>query len=443
MQFLKSVYLADRFLLISTGIVLLFFISYFIQDLFFIGMMFLISFVILIILDVILLYSTEQGVYANRLFTERFSNGDDNEVNLVVTNRYPFGIKLQVIDEIPFQFQIRYFEINSIINQSATKYFNYKLRPVQRGEYTFGCLNIYVSSFISIIRRRFIFNAEQAVAVYPSIIQMKKYRLMAASDRLVEVGIKKIRRVGHSLEFDQIKEYVQGDDYNTINWKATARRNQLMVNHYMDEKAQQVYSVIDMSRNMKMPFDELSLLDYAINSSLVISSICLLKGDKAGLITFNNNISSILPARRNSSQLQNILEMLYKQETGFLESDYEKLVSVVKTKIKQRSLLLFYTNFESINSLNRIIKYLKVLASSHLVIVIFFYNTGLNKVMNRKTKSVEDVYHKVIAEQFSFEKRLIVKELSRYGIQSILTEPKHLSVNTINKYLELKARGMI
>jgi len=266
---------------------------------------------------------------------------------------------------------------------------------------------------------------------------------MAVSDRLVEVGVKKIRRIGHSMEFEQIKEYVQGDDYRTINWKATARKRQLMINHYVDERAQQVYSIIDMGRTMKMPFDKMSLMDYAINSSLVISNIALLKQDKAGIIAFNNKVNSILPAERNPLQMKKIVELLYKQQTDFLESDYEKLVSVIKSKIKQRSLLLFYTNFETANSLNRQMKYFKSLALSHLLIVIFFRNTGLDKILLYKAQSLEEIYHKTIAEKFEFEKKIIQKELMSAGIQSILTSPQQLSVNTINKYLELKARGMV
>ncbi len=185
------------------------------------------------------------------------------------------------------------------MKKHTTKIFNYNIRPVKRGEYQFGALNIYVSTMLNIVSRRYRFEQNKTVAVYPSYIQMKKYQLMAVSDRLFEVGIKKIRRIGHSMEFEQIKEYVLGDDYRTVNWKATARKRQLMVNHYVDEKSQQVYSIIDMGRTMKMPFDKMSLLDYAINSSLVISNIALLKQDKAGIIAFNNKVTSVLPAERN------------------------------------------------------------------------------------------------------------------------------------------------
>ena len=139
---------------------------------------------------------------------------------------------------------------------------------------------------------------------------MRKYELMAISNRLVELGIKKIRKIGHNLEMESIKEYVVGDDYRTINWKATARKGELMVNNYQDEKSQQVYSLVDKSRVMQMPFEGMSLLDYAINASLVISNIAVKKEDKAGLITFQHKIGTLLPASSRNNQVQLIMQAL-------------------------------------------------------------------------------------------------------------------------------------
>lgn len=443
MKFLKEFYLTSRFLLITVIFVLLFFFGYFYSPLFSIGKVGVIIFISILIVESFILFSNKQNVYAERILSDRLSNGDDNEVKIILTNNYTFNINVKIIDELPFIFQIRDFEIISVLQSGNTKTFNYIIHPVKRGEYDFGALNVYVSTMLNLVSRRFMFDQSKSVAVYPSYIQMKKYQLMAVSDRLVEVGIKKVRRIGHSMEFEQIKEYVKGDDYRTINWKATARKRQLMVNHYIDEKAQQIYSIIDMGRTMKMPFDKMSLLDYAINTSLVISNIALLKQDKAGIITFNNQINSVLPAERNSIQMKKILDTLYKQETGYLESDYEKLAAVVKSKVKQRSLLLFFTNFETGNSVKRQLPYFKSLAKNHLVIMIFFFNTGLDELINKKAESIDEIYHKTIAEKFVYEKKVIQKELSAAGIQSILTTPDQLSINTINKYLELKARGMI
>jgi uncharacterized protein (DUF58 family) len=200
---------------------------------------------------------------------------------------------------------------------------------------------------------------------------MRKYELMAISNRLNEVGIKRIRRIGHSMEFDQVKNYIQGDDYRTVNWKATARKGELMVNSYVDEKAQQVYCVVDKSRAMKMAFEGLSLLDYAINASLALSNVALLKQDKAGLITIAESPGSIVAADRKPAQLGKIMEVLHKEKTRYLETNMEALHSTIRTVIKQRSLVVFYTNFESMSALNRQLPFLKRIAKFHLLLLVF------------------------------------------------------------------------
>jgi uncharacterized protein (DUF58 family) len=272
---------------------------------------------------------------------------------------------------------------------------------------------------------------------------MRKYQLMAISNRLSEVGVKKVRRLGHSMEFEQIKEYVQGDDYRTLNWKATARKGQLMVNNFTDEKSQQVYCVIDKGRVMKMPFEGLSLLDYAINASLVLSNVALTKQDKAGLVTFSERVGAFLVANKNATQMQSILDVLYNQKTRYLESDFEQLYIMLRRKVSQRSLVVLFTNFESLSGLRRQLPYLRKISRHHLLVTVFFENTELKSLLEKPAKTVEEVYTKTIAEKFSLEKRLIAKELQQHGILSILTPPEQLTVNTINKYLELKAKQAI
>jgi uncharacterized protein (DUF58 family) len=440
---LKSFFLSTRFFLVAAILVIVYTLSYFLPQLLVISNLLLITVVFLLISDAFILYINRKGIHSFRSTPNRLSNGDDNEIKIFLENKYAFRISCEIIDEIPFEFQIRNISFNISIESGKTKIFTYNLRPVKRGEYNFGRTNIYTSSPIGFVKRRYQFEGTKIVPVYPSYIQMKKYELMAISGRLTEAGVKRIRRIGHSIEFDHIKDYVRGDDYRTINWKATARKTRLMVNHFDDEKSQQVYSVIDIGRIMKMPFDGMSLLDYAINSSLVISSIAMLKHDKAGLITFSNKVSNILPADKQARQMQKILEILYKQKTDYLESDYEILTSTILQKLNHRSLMLLFTNFETVNALQRQLAYLRRLSRAHLLIIIFFVNTELYSLIEKPAENVEEIYHKTIAEKFAYEKRLIVKELARYSIQSILTTPQNLSVNTINKYLELKAHGLI
>ncbi|GAA4125438.1 DUF58 domain-containing protein [Flavobacterium chungbukense] len=394
-------------------------------------------------IDILLLYTINKGIEAERITPEKLSNGDLNPIKITLKNHYNFSILIKIIDEIPFQFQVRDFKILKKINAATQKEINYELRPTERGEYLFGALNIYVSSPLKLISRRFIFDKNQMVPTYPSYIQLRKYDLIAFSNNLFQYGIKKIRRIGHTMEFEQIKEYVQGDDLRTINWKATAKKNALMVNQFQDEKSQSVYMAIDKGRVMQMPFDGLALLDYAINSALVLSNVILKKQDKAGLFSFSKKVENRVFAERRGSQMQKILETLYNIKTDFFESDYSRLYADIKKNINQRSLIILYTNFETMDGLNRQLPYLKGIAKSHLLVVVFFSNTELNSIINKKTNTLQEVYDKVIAEKFMFEKRLIVNELKKYGIHSVLTQPENLTLDAINKYLEIKSRGIL
>ncbi|MCY7422336.1 MAG: DUF58 domain-containing protein [Chitinophagaceae bacterium] len=399
--------------------------------------------IVLFVLDYTLLFSNASGIFAARSHADRFSNGDENPVRIDLENQYTFAIDVEVIDEIPHQFQRRNVSFNTRLVPGEQQHIDYSLRPVKRGLYSFGTVNVYVTGPIGLINRRFKFAQPAEVPVYPSYIQLRRYQLMAISNRLSEVGVKKVRRLGHSLEFEQIKEYVQGDDYRTLNWKATARRGSLMVNNFTDEKSQQVYCIIDKGRVMKMPFEGLSLMDYAINATLVLSNVALTKQDKAGLVTFSEQVGSFLPANKKATQMQAILEVLYNQKTRYLESDFEQLYSLLRRKVSQRSLVVLFTNFESMSGMKRQLPYLRKIAQHHLLLIVFFENTELKNVIASPANNIEEVYTKTIAEKFAFEKRMIAKELQQYGIQAILTTPQQLTINTINKYLELKARQLI
>ncbi len=442
-KYIGALYLTARFYLAAGIIIVLFIASFFVPELFsFIKILFFI-FIALIITDYIFLFLSSKPPTARRVTADRFSNGDDNKVELQVKNNMRFKVEMEIIDELPVQFQERNWHLNNRFNATELKYIFYKLRPVIRGEYHFGRIILYVSSMLGLLKRRHNIDAAETISVYPSYLQMRKYELLSQTTIQAEHGNKRMRKIGHSMEFEQIKEYVRGDDIRSVNWKATARKGSLMTNNYTDERSQQVYCIIDKGRLMKMPFGGLTLLDYAINSTLVLANVCLQKQDKVGLMTFANKMGSLLAADRKPIQRENILQLLYNQETAFLESDFEMLYMQIRNRIKHRSLIVLYTNFESLSGLNRQLNYLRSIAKHHLLMVVFFENTELNKLSHLDARNLDEVYIKTIAEKFEFEKRLIVKELKKHGILSILTPPEKLTINAVNKYLELKARQAI
>jgi len=440
---IRNTYLPNRFFLLFGAAVVLFALGFPFPVVFNLALAFFIVSLALVLADALLLFHRQVRLDVKRRLPKVFSLGDPNPVHLDLHNRSSRRLLLSLIDELPVEFQIRNFEQRATLEPGARQTLHYELTPVKRGAYAFGDIHLYLNTPLGLVQRRITVPCSTTIPVFPSIVQMKKYALKAFDKVTVQQGIKKIRRIGHSYEFEQIKEYVRGDDYRSINWKATSRKTALMVNQYEDERAQQVYCLIDKSRVMRLPFEGLSLMDYAINTCLVMSNIALQKHDKAGLLTFSDKIGSIIRADRKANQLNKILNALYNEKERQVEANYELLYQAAIRLIKGRSLMLLFTNFESSFALERALPVLRRINLHHLLVVVFFENTEIHDLAFREVNDLEGIYTQTMAQKFVAEKGQMVQKLRQFGIQAILTRPKDLSVNTINKYLELKARGLI
>lgn len=440
---MRNLYLSDRFFQLFGIVAVVFTVGYIVPALYPVGIVAFCVAVALVFADMILLFGKNVGVTATRKLPKLLSLSDENKVELHIHNHSPRPLRLTVVDELPVQFQVRDFEQKIGLYAGEKQNLSYELRPLTRGEYSFGVANIFAETKIGLVQRRFQAAEPMEASVYPSVIQMKHYELLAFNRVSSQEGLRKIRRIGHSYEFDQIKNYVMGDDYRSINWKATSRQSRLMVNMYEDERSQQVYCIIDKSRSMKMPFNGLSLLDYAINTSLAISNIILKKYDRAGLITFSDKIGSTIKADRKANQLNKILHALYNEKERHLEANYELLYHIARKLIAGRSMILLFTNFESMYALERVLPMLRRINNFHLLVVVFFENTEIQEFVKEEAKTLEGIYTQTMAQNYLAEKSAMAHVLRQLGIQTILTRPEDLSLNTINKYLELKSRGMI
>ena len=398
---------------------------------------------LLSIADFIFLNFLKSKITATRDVQEKLSLGDVQYINYRLENQSNFPVNYELTDELPQQFQHRNFiKISKLVKEEVKK-IRYKIKPTVRGEYHFGQLHAYISSpFLGLLQRRITYDIPKEVKVYPSFIQMRKYELQVFSQTASLAGIRRVRQIGENDEFEHIRNYVQGDNIRSINWRATSRRNELMVNQYENSKSQMVYAIVDKGRSMKMPFNGLTLLDYAINTSLVLSNIVLKKYDHMGLITFSDKIGVILKASAQQNHIQKITSYLYNQMTGFNESNFELLFYSLRSQLSRRSVLLFFTNFEQPYDLRRNLKFLKSLNRKHLLVVIMFKNTELESASVMSTNTIKDIYYKTFTRKSIMEKEKIADELMANGIQVILTAPEDLSINTVNKYLEIKAKRM-
>ena len=411
------------------------------------------AFGVLVLADALLLWRTSGGrTDGTRALDDKLSLGDENEVRLVVRSRYPFATRVRVLDEVPVQFQKRDAGAVVPVDAHGEARLTYTLRPTARGAYAFGTLNLFATTPLGLVLRRFRTAEAAEAVVYPSVLQMQRYAFLAASDRLEEVGVKRVRRLGNTLEFDQIREYVPGDDRRVINWKATARHatggpqaggaaTRLMVNQYQEERAQPVVAALDMGRAMRSPFDGLTLLDHSVNASLVLLNTALGKDDQAGLVAFDKDVRVVVPPGRRRGQLPALLDALYRLDPGFTDPSFEALYATLRGRLRQRSLILLFTNFDTRAGLERQLPILRRVARLHRLVVVLFENTGIRGLLDARAERLEDVYTKAVAEGLALEKREVARTLERHGIGALLTSPESLTVDAVNRYIQIKARG--
>lgn len=432
-----------RFYVMALVVSLLSGCGYWFAPLFGVGQMMLCCWLLATLTDVLLLYAGRRTVEAERVCAGRFSNGDDNLVRLKISGTYPWAVKLVVIDEAPFVFQRRDLLFYCTLFSDSVCEVSYTLHPVQRGEFGFGHIRLFVSTRLGLVQRRFTSGKPFNIKVYPSYLMLRNYELEAIGHNLTDVGTKRIRRVGHQAEFEHIREYVLGNDFRTINWKATARRHQLMVNVYREEGSQEVYSVIDKGRVMQQAFGGMTLLDYAVNASLVFSYVAVHREDKAGLVTFSDSFGTFVPASRREGQMKLLSESLYKERTGFGETDFSTLCVYLSKNVLKRSLLVLYTNFTSLVEVRRQLSFLQNLSARHCVLVVFFEDDDVRNYALGMASDAEECYSRVMAGKYVCEKKQIVTLLKQYGVMSLLTSPSALTVDVINKYIEIKTKHLI
>lgn len=418
-------------------------LSYWFAPIFYLGMGMLVLLVGVLIYEYVVLRKAVDKVGIDRAVADSLSLHHRHEVKYTLYNESDRNMDFTVIDELPAQLQERKFTHSTGLDAGGTTEYTYAFIPLSRGAYLFDKIHVFCTlPRFSLVQMRKSIEKPAEVRVLPSVYLMKKYAMEVFSKTSHNMGIRKIRRVGESDEFEHLKQYQQGDNIKNINWQATSRMRQLMVNSFQETRSQNIYLMIDKGRTMEMPSDGLSLLDHSINSALVLSNIVLRKYDKVGLLTFSDTVDTFLKASDQKQQLDRVNTFLYNEATSFKEAGYENLYFRVRRQIKNRSIIILYTNFETSTDFERNKSYIELLSKRHLLVVVMFENEEMSRYVEGEAQDVDQIYRHTIATSLVYEKQKIHRQIKALGISCILTKPSELNIATINKYLEIKAKSL-
>lgn len=315
--------------------------------------------------------------------------------------------------------------------------------PVARGPDRLGALYLWYENPIGLLRRRFSILQEEAIRVYPDLSAVERYGRLDVRNRIVEAGLRRIRMLGTGSEFESLREYLPGDAFRAVNWKATARRGRLMVSQYEAERSQSVMLLVDCGRLMTPYVGDQRKLDYSVTAALSLASIAALASDRVGAVAFARDVIAARAPRSTVASLQELSEQLYDLEPRFEEADYARIFSFAGRQLRRRSLVILLTDVADPISQSFVLAELRELARRHLIICLFMSDAAVEDAMHAQPQTVGDAFKLDVALGLSRERKAAAAILERLGVIVVDAPARSLSVALIDQYLRIKQRGLL
>ncbi len=369
--------------------------------------------------------------------------GYDNTIELIVTNRARRNVAVRVRDTPPAAFITSSLFVGSEVEPGASTAFGYTTRPTARGLYGFGDVTLRWRTPLGLLWRQRTLPLANEVRVYPNLMEVQKYDLLARKGLLRQMGLRAARQLGRGTEFESLREYQRDDDYRRINWKATARRHRPITTLYETERSQRLIVMIDLGRQMLTRVGELTKLDAAVNAALLLCYVALAHGDRVGLLSFADGVHAYTPPRRGKAHFYRIVEQLYAVRAQPVESDYTVAFARLRADLRGRALVALFTDFTDPDVARLIARHLMLVARHHLPLWVAMRDPATQTWADQMPAEGHELYAKVVAESLLEERGLVLDELRRAGVLTVDVQADQLTPATINRYLEMKARALL
>ncbi|HHT92924.1 MAG TPA: DUF58 domain-containing protein [Clostridiaceae bacterium] len=377
----------------------------------------------------------------HRELNTKLSLGAENDVEIIVRNNSPIPLLVSVTDSVPEHFKHTLPMEAKWVPAHGQEIFKYQVTPMKRGEVCFENIYVRTLGIFGFIQRQTKIRSDEKYKVYPNMKALTDYRISALNMNMFLHGIKKTRRNVQGGEFDSLREYVQSDPYNIINWAATARRHELIVNTYVPEKNQYIFIMIDSSRVMNSEYKNIKKLDYAINSAFLLADYCTHGGDNVGLMVFDNKVRRYVAPRKNN--FETIASNLYNVEYTETSADYDNAIKTFKLKQRRRTLVFIFTELFNVDEALRFANAVNTHLSNHLVYAITIKDPRVDDIANMDIEKLDDVYLKSAGVKLVGERDKIRAVLKKNGIMSSDVEPDKLSLEAVCRYLDIKRSGAL
>ncbi len=370
---------------------------------------------------------------------ENLSIYEEEPISFRVHNKSIFPLKIELQDAFPdFHFDIQNQRIASLVLPNEKKILEYRVVPTKRGNFDFKKPSISFEGRLGLCKKAYKLDLSRQYKVYPNMKNLRKYRLSICNNRFLKQGQKNLKLLGKGTAFESLREYVRGDEYRKINWKATSRYGKPIVNQYEPEKNQHVYMMIDTGRVMNQTVRGFRKLDLVVNTSLILSDMINQNGDESGLLLFNTGVTDFIMPGKGLAHRNKIMDTLYDIDYSSEASNYEDALFQIKKKERHRSIIFLFTDFETEDEAKDLLKWLPIIGKNHLVMIILIKNEKVEKIAEQSVKDVEGMFTKGVALDMLLEREYMIGMLNKKGIFCKEFEPEKLETSVVNRYIHVK-----
>jgi uncharacterized protein (DUF58 family) len=370
--------------------------------------------------------------------------GAANQVAIKITNLSDRKVTFVIKDEHPPQMELlEPREVRLTVTPRRSRVWRYALLPTARGKYGFGVTVVRLKSRLGLLWKQLSYPTSCDVKVYPDIREAKKQELFAHRNRQPDPGLRRIRVRGQGREFESLREFVVGDEIRHISWAATARRGKPITRQYSIERSQNIMVMLDTGRLMTARIGKLSKLDHAINATLSIAYVAGVGGDNVGMLAFSRSILSYLPPKRGRDQINRVMEALYSLEPRMVEPSYARGFNFFNANWHRRSLVIVLTDLVDQDASADLLAHASKLVPRHLPLIVTIGDTDLSELVQAVPASAADVYRQSIAQEILHQREEALSRIRHLGGLALDVPAGRLSLELVNKYLDVKERGLL
>lgn len=366
-----------------------------------------------------------------------------HKVNLVVSNQSRIARMVGIRDDLPQEFIIRPEQTVLHIPGLTRATISYEFKAQRRGAYELKFVYLRVRSRWGFWQRFLDYPLATKLNVYPDMKQLAEYAVLARTNRLSMMGVRRTRKVGQDNEFERLRDYTPDDNYKHIDWRSTARRNKLTVKDFQVNQSQRVIFMLDCGRMMTNESGGISLLDHALNAMLMLSYVALRQNDSVGLLCFSDEVHSYVPPRGSMRQMNQLIHASFDRYPKLVESRYDQAFLHLSSRCRKRSLVVLVSNLIDEVNANQIHQYLSTMVGKHLPLVVLLRDHQLFQAADVSAPNATELFRAAAAAEMITWRHQVLTDLIHKGVLCLDVFPEQMTSKLVNQYLEIKARHLL